>query len=322
MSFDIFHHHDRVIHHQSDREHDRQQREQVQRETEHLHQEQGSDERNRNRHHWHDDRAEGAEEQKDHDHHDEQCVDQSFYDFVNRIVDVSGRVVSHVCLHPRRQFFFDLLHLDAHAFDHVDRVCVGQNPDAHEHRFFPGETNLGVVIFRAKLDISDVAYPDEVSFVLTNNELFEIIRRVQIGVGGEIDLKQRTFGVADGREIIVSRQRASYLGRAHVERGHAIRFHPNPHGEGAAAENIGALHAADRGQARLDQAHEIIGHLVRLENVGSETEIGGSDLRIGRLDFDDRNFRIPAADRAGWHRRASSRPTTPCSRRSSVSGER
>ena len=55
-----------------------------------------------------------------------------------------------------------------------------------------------------------------VPFLLANDEFFEIIHRVQVGVRGQIDLKQRTFGAADGREKIISRQRVADLRRADV----------------------------------------------------------------------------------------------------------
>ena len=67
--------------------------------------------------------------------------------------------------------------------------------------------------------------------------------------------------------IIVRRQRRADLRRADIERRHPIRFQPDAHGEGAAAENLRPLHAGDRGQPRLDDAGEIIGDLVRLQNV-------------------------------------------------------
>ena len=95
--------------------------------------------------------------------------------------------------------------------------------------------------------------------------------RVQIGVRGQVDLKQRTFGVADGGEKIISRKRVADLGRADVERRHPLRLHPDAHREGASAENVRFLHAADRGQTRLHQPHEIIGDFVRLQNVRGET---------------------------------------------------
>ena len=83
------------------------------------------------------------------------------------------------------------------------------------------------------------------------------------------------------------------------KRRHPVRLHPDAHGKSAPAENVRFLHAADRGQARLHQTHEIIGYLVRLQDIGSETEIGGGKLRVGRLDVDHRDFRLRAAGRAG-----------------------
>ena len=207
MALDVFDHDDGVVDDQPDRKHDREQREQVEREAEELHQEERADERNRNRDDRHDDRAERAEEQEDHDHHDEQRVDQSFYDFVDGVVDVGGGVVGHLGRHAGRQFLLDLLQLGAHALDDVDRVRIGQDPDAHEDRFLPGEADFGVVIFRAENDVGDVAQPNECAFVLAHDELLELISGMQIGVRGQVHLKERTLGAADGGEIIVSRKR-------------------------------------------------------------------------------------------------------------------
>ena len=130
-----------------------------------------------------------------------------------------------------------------------------------------GEAHLRVVILRTEHDIGDVAQANQISFVFADNELFEIGRRVQIGVGGKIDLQERTFGAADGREIIVSGKRAAYLRRAYIQSRHPVRLHPNAHREGASAKDVGLLHTTERGQARLHQTHQIIGHLVRLKNV-------------------------------------------------------
>ncbi len=47
VALDVFHHHDGVIDHQADREHDRQQGQQVDGEAEHQHQEDGANQRNR-----------------------------------------------------------------------------------------------------------------------------------------------------------------------------------------------------------------------------------------------------------------------------------
>ena len=164
MALDVFDHDDGVIDHQTDREHDREQGEQVDGETENLHEKDRADERDRNRDDRDDDRAPRAEEKEDDDHDDEQRLDQRVEDVVDRGVDVGGAVVGDAALHAGRQFLLDLLHLGANALDHVDRVRVRQNEDAHENRALAGETNLGVVILRAENNVGDVAQPNEVPF--------------------------------------------------------------------------------------------------------------------------------------------------------------
>jgi hypothetical protein len=63
------------------------------------------------------------------------------------------------------------------------------------------------------------------------------------------------------------------LVRADVERREPVGLEPDAHGERASAQDVRALHAFERGQARLHDAHEIIRDLVRLQNVRRETQI-------------------------------------------------
>ena len=76
VALDVLHHHDGVVHHQSDREHDRQQGQQVDGEAGDQHQEHRADQRNRNRDDRDQHRAERAEEQEDDDDDDEQRFGQ------------------------------------------------------------------------------------------------------------------------------------------------------------------------------------------------------------------------------------------------------
>ena len=71
MPLDVLDDDDGVVDHEPDREHDGEQRQQVQREPEDLHQEDGADERHRDGHERHEHRAERAEEEEDDDDDDE-----------------------------------------------------------------------------------------------------------------------------------------------------------------------------------------------------------------------------------------------------------
>ena len=107
MAFDVFNHHDRVVHDQSDRQHDRQQREQVEREPERLHQKDAADQRNRNGHDRHEHRPERTEEKKDDDHDDQQRIGERADHFVDGVADVFGSVVADAGFETLGQIFLE-----------------------------------------------------------------------------------------------------------------------------------------------------------------------------------------------------------------------
>ena len=107
VAFDVFDDDDGVVHDKADRQHDGQQRQQVQREAEHLHQEHRADERERNRHQRNQHRAERAEKQENHDRHNDERDDQRLHHFVQRVGNILGRVVGHARREAGRQIFLD-----------------------------------------------------------------------------------------------------------------------------------------------------------------------------------------------------------------------
>ena len=211
---------------------------------------------------------------------------------MDRVIDVSGRVVRDFSIQARRQLAFDLLHFHAHTLDHIHGVRVRQDVNSHEHRFLPREAHFGVVVFGAEHHVGYVPQPDQSPLVLPHDQFFEIVCVVKISIGREIHLKQGAFCASDRREIIVARKGSADLRRRDVERGHAIRFHPDSHREVAAPEDVRLLHAADCGQPRLHQPHEVIRDFVWLKNVRRKAQIGRGSLRILRQNFDYGNFRF------------------------------
>ena len=209
---------------------------------------------------------------------------------MNGVVNVFRGVVRNAAGEAGGQLLLDGFHFGAHPLDHVQRVGVGQNPDAHEDRLLAVKPHLRVVILRAQLHVGHVAQPHEPVAGLADDEIAELLDGAEIGVGGQVHLDQRTLGAADGGKEIIVGQRQANLVRADVERGQAVGFEPDAHGEGAAAQDVRALHAFQRGEPGLDHADEVIGDLVRLQNVRGETQIAGGNLRVGGFDVDHGHF--------------------------------
>ncbi len=278
VALDVFDDDDGVVHHQTDRKHDGEQREQVERETEDLHQEDAADERNGYRDHRHQCRAHRAEEQKDHHDDDQQGVAEGLGDLADGIGDVFGRVIADGHVEARRHVALDGVELLAHAFDDIDGIGVRQRKDAHEHRGLAGITHRGVIVLRAQNDVRDILQAHDGVVALVDHQPLEILDRVQVGIGGQVDLDQRPLGVADGGEEIVVGERLAHLGGTDVQCRHLVGLEPDAHRESARTEDFRALHPGDRRQPRLHDAGEIIGDLRLREYVGGEAEIGGGEL--------------------------------------------
>ena len=100
---------------------------------------------------------------------------------------------------------------------------------------------------------------------------------MQVGVSREINLNESALRGPEGREKIIVPERLADLRGADVESRHLFRLQPDAHGKGASAENLRALDAVEGREARLNDAREIIGDLVRLENVRGEAQIAGGE---------------------------------------------
>ena len=87
-----------------------------------------------------------------------------------------------------------------------------------------GEAHLGVIIFRAKDHIREIAESNERPFLLADDEVLEIFHGVQVGVGGQVHLHKGALGPAGGGEVVILRQRGPHLRGADIERRHLLRF--------------------------------------------------------------------------------------------------
>ena len=157
MPFDVLHHHDGVVDHQTDREHHRQYGQQVDGKTKGLHQEHGADQRNRYGHNRYQHRAERSQEQEDDYHDNQQRIPEGIEHLVDRVGDVVGGIVGHAGLHAAGQFLLNRLHLGPDQFDDVQRVGVGERPNPHEYGSLSGEMHFGVVVLRPQDHLGYIA---------------------------------------------------------------------------------------------------------------------------------------------------------------------
>ena len=131
-------------------------------------------------------------------------------------------------------------------------LALGRGQMPMNTAVWPEKSHLRVIILGTQHHVADILQPHDGAVLLANHQSLEFLHRAQVGVGGQIDLDQRTLGLAHGGQKVVGRQGLAHLDRADVEGGHAIGFEPDAHGKGAGAEDIGALNAFDGRKPRLD----------------------------------------------------------------------
>ncbi len=90
------------------------------------------------------------------------------------------------------------LHLLANALDDVEGVGIGQGPDTHEDRRLTRKPYFLSIVLCSQHDIGDVCQAHKGAVLLADHQLSEFFDRLQVGVGGKVDLDQGTLSLAEG----------------------------------------------------------------------------------------------------------------------------
>ncbi len=150
---DVLDHDDGVVDHQPDREHQRQQRQQVDRVAEHQHHEERADQRQRHRDQRN--RSPRASCRGTGRSRRVTISSASTSVFTTSLIEVlmnSVRVVDDLAGHAGGQLRLDLGEGLAHALGHVEDVGLGRHLDADEHRARAAEGDVEVVVLGAERD--------------------------------------------------------------------------------------------------------------------------------------------------------------------------
>ncbi len=283
VAVDVLDHDDGVVHHQSDRQHQRQQRQQVDRIAQRQHRGEGADQRKRHRDHRDRDRTQPAQKQEDHRTDDQQRLDQRLDHLVDRRLDEFGGVVGDLAGQPGRQLLLDGRQHLAHAARHVEQVGLGRNLDADEQRVLPAEGHIEVVVLGPQRHVGDVLQPHDRAVALRDHQVAELADRVKVGPGAQVDADHLPLAGAERGQVVVGGQRGGHVGRGDPVRRHPVRVEPGAQREQARAQDLRVLDALDRIQLRLDYPVQVVGDVVGGHRLAVEAQVHRierfSDLR-------------------------------------------
>ncbi len=258
VAVDVFDDHDRVVDDEPDRQHHRQQGQQVEAEAQGRHQGPGADQRQRDRDDRDHHRAQAAEEQKDHDDDDADRHGQRELDLVDRGLDELRRIVGDLHDDRGRQVALDLGQERAHVAHQGQRVAGRRRLDADEHRALAVHRHARGPALRRQIDGGDVLKPHQRAVLALDHHLLELRCVVEPGVGGDVGDREIALRLARRRLVVVGLDRRGDIAGGDPARRHPHGIEPQPHREDLAAEDVGRGDAGDGDQERLHHPGQVI----------------------------------------------------------------
>ncbi len=287
---DVFKHHDRIVDHQSDRQHQRQESQDVDGKAERHEHGKGRDQRHRNRDRRDQRGPQAAEKQKDHQGDQADGDAQGLVDLVDGALDEHRAVVALLDRHPGGKERIETGGLRLGGSGHRHGVGGGllDDPDAdHGHGIAPEE---GAVLFGSPLDPRDVAKAQQIAVVAARqDEAREILGRVEGAVDPDAELAVDGFDFSRGQFQIFGAQCVLDIRHREMAGGQRPAVEPDAHGEHLIAADLDArdpiehrelVHQIAAGVIRQFRDAQMVAHQIQPQD---DVFVAVDLLDLGRL---------------------------------------
>ncbi len=305
VALDVFDLDDGIVHHQADREDQRQQREDVDGETQQIDEHQRAQQGQRDRGQRDQAGAERADEREYHHKHETGGDENRANDFHDRVLHRAGRVERHVDHHAGRRDVPQIRQHCRRRLAYVERIGGGLRHQADGDRGLAAVTKATERCVRSNHRSADSGQPDnEPVLAATQRQAIELGLVVERGIHQHRDRIVFPPDLATGRLDVLLRQRRFDVVHGDAKGGHSHRVELQADGVFAIADKLRLRHAGDCSEPRHHLSLHEGGHRhVALLGIGEcEVKHGlavGADLRDHRRDTAGRQLGL-----RGGHLRA------------------
>ena len=204
-----------------------------------------------------------AQEQEDDQHDEQDRLADGAVDVLDRLGDEHRLVVGDLHLHAVGQRGGDARQHLVDGVRHFERIGRRLLDHAEGDGRLAVEADDTALIQGAKLGVADVGEPHEVAVGLLDDEIVELLRRAQIGLGEHGEFALQAFDPARGYLDILAAERELDVLRRQLVGGQSLRIEPDAHRVFAVAEQPHLGHAAQRLELVLHIAVGVVGDLER-----------------------------------------------------------
>ena len=261
-------HHDGIVHHDADRQHDREQGGEVDGETERGHGGEGADDGDRHRRCRYQHRPPVLQEHQNHDEDEDRRLVQGLVDLMNGLLHEFGGVEGNGGHEPGRKLRRERRHLLVHRAGHLERIRAGGLEDRQAGRRLSIEREDLTIGLRPELDGGDVAHPRDLPGLAglhdhrrefgriaeLARDIERVLERLARGRGRRADL-------AGGDLLALLLQRLDHVLRHEPARPHLVGIEPDAHRVLAGPEHDDIADARQPGDLVLELDGREIGEI-------------------------------------------------------------
>ena len=179
LGVNILEYHNGVVHHQTDRQHDRQQGEYIDTKAGHIHHKERTDEGDGNNNHRNQCSSKIPQKEENHKNHQAKRNKNSLLYLGDGILNVFGRVEANRQRDILWQIFFDPFNAFEKLLGDVELVGSGLGNRHHPHHRHSVPLQHRAFVSRTQLGPSNITKPNLVATALFHNHVVEILRRGQ-----------------------------------------------------------------------------------------------------------------------------------------------
>ena len=279
IPFDVLHHHDGIIDHDADGQHQAEERNVVQREPERGHRGECPDERHRHGNERYDGRPpclqEKQHDENDQDHRLEQRVD----DRTDRFFDELRRVINNAVFETVGEPLREIGHQRAHRLGRGQGIAAGLLVNREPGRRNAVERRVHRVVARTEFGASHIAEAHHLAaFPLLDDDLLELLRRHQPPL--RVDRVLEGIGNRRGRAAydagshlhVLLSHRIDHIAGLEPPCSQLLRLQPEPHAV-FVAEDRHLTHAGHARQRVLKLQQAVIAQIQFVEPAGRGNQV-------------------------------------------------
>ena len=279
MPLDVLHHHDGIVDHNADRQHQAKQRQGIEREAHQVHDRKGADDRHRHGHQGNQRRAPVAQEHHHHDHHQQDRFHQRDGHRLQRSAHKHGGVIGNPRHQPFREVGLQALHGVAHRLRHIEGVGPRALDDLQGHRRLAVQQAAQRVGIGAHLDTGHITQARDLAVIAgADDDVAKLlfIRQAPEGIDRDLERRSGIRCLADraGRHLhVLLAHGGDDIAGGQATGGDQVRVEPQAHAVFTRAPH---QHIVDPRQARQLIAHLQVGIVGDVERV--ITLVGGQQV--------------------------------------------